>query len=288
MKSDGSSCSQKTATVTYWDGSIQSVNTHLRWFINVFTKDRHYTLFWVRSIHSVTTHPRWFINVLTKDLQFTLFWDGTTQSVTIHPRWFIKVLTKDRHLPFPETALFIPYLHTPRWFNNLLTKDRHFTLFWDGSIQSITTHTPMVHQHAHKRPPLYPTLKRLYSVHKYHRWFITVLTKDSYFTILWDGSIQSVITHPISPRFIKILISRLCLHTPSGLFLLRFRDRNFLCISTVPQVYCTPLPTHSSWYNHRKNIRWRLQVMKLLIALLMHIPFHSIPLQVIIVFLTVY
>jgi hypothetical protein len=67
-----------------------------------------------------------------------------------------------------------------------------------------------------EKPPIVKLLKKFPACYGIRR-FITAFTKSLQWSISWARSIQSTPSHPISPRSILILSSRLRLGLPSGL-----------------------------------------------------------------------
>jgi hypothetical protein len=85
--------------------------------------------------------------------------------------------------------------------------------------------------------------------------FITVFTGSRHLSLSWARCIQSTPSLPISLRCILILSSHLLPGLPTKVLYVFFSSRP--CYM--------PHPSHPSWFDHPNNIRWRIQVMKLLI-----------------------
>jgi hypothetical protein len=59
------------------------------------------------------------------------------------------------------------------------------------------------------------------------------------------------------------------LRPPARPFPLKLHDRKFVYISHFPHTYYMSHPSQLPWLNYSNDIRWRVQIMKLLI---MHFP----------------
>ena len=59
---------------------------------------------------------------------------------------------------------------------------------------------------------------------------------------------------------------------------LRLTDQNPVCISALPHTCCMPYPSHSSRFDHPKNIGWGVEIIKLLIMLFSLLPYYLVPL----------
>jgi len=95
--------------------------------------------------------------------------------------------------------------------------------------------------------------------------FIIVFTRARHWSSFWARWIQSIHSHPTSPRSVLILLSHLCLFLPSGLFHSGFPTK------ILYSFFISPM--HATFTAHLIllgfitliNIRWSVQVMKLLI-----------------------
>jgi hypothetical protein len=72
-------------------------------------------------------------------------------------------------------------------------------------------------------------------------------------------------SHSIPLKSITILSSHLRVCRSSGQLPFRFSDQNIVCISHLSHLCYMPRPYNPPWFDPHNNIRWSLQVMKLLI-----------------------
>jgi hypothetical protein len=96
------------------------------------------------------------------------------------------------------------------------------------------------------------------------RRFITVFTRALHWSLSWARSIQFIPSHPISLRYILILITTYVLFFLVVSFLLAFPPISNMQSSSPSSCYI-PFPSHPPWLLD-SNYTWRrVQVMKLLI-----------------------
>ena len=97
------------------------------------------------------------------------------------------------------------------------------------------------------------------------RRLITAVTSARHLSLFRVSSIQSIPPHPTFWRSILILSTHLSLGLPSVLFPSGFPPpQNPIHASPLPQTRYMPRPSHSSGFNHPKNIWWRVHIIKLL------------------------
>ena len=97
------------------------------------------------------------------------------------------------------------------------------------------------------------------------RRFITAFTSVRHLSLSWASSIQSTPPYPTSWRSILILSSHLLQGLPSGLFPLGFPTKTLYTPLFSPHTCHMSRLTHSSLFYHPNNIRWAVQIIKLLI-----------------------
>jgi len=94
--------------------------------------------------------------------------------------------------------------------------------------------------------------------------FITTFRSARHLSLSWASSIQSMPPHSTSWRSILIVKSHLRLDLPSGFFPHASPAKPCIHLSSPHPCYM-PYPSHSSRFDHQKNIGWGVQIIKLLI-----------------------
>ena len=105
------------------------------------------------------------------------------------------------------------------------------------------------------------------------RRFNTAFTSARHLSLSWARSIQSIPPHPTSRRSILILSSHL------RLGLSRFPHQNPVYASPLLHTRYMHRPSHSYRFYHPNNIRWAVQIIKLLIMcplLIMRVQFNPL------------
>jgi len=97
--------------------------------------------------------------------------------------------------------------------------------------------------------------------------FFTAFTSVSHLSLSWCRSLQPVLPHPTSWRYILTLSSNIRLDILDGLFSLKSLHQNPVCNSCVLHTCYMPLPSHFSWFDHPSNIGWGIQTIQLLVIL---------------------
>jgi hypothetical protein len=103
----------------------------------------------------------------------------------------------------------------------------------------------MVHQPVKKFPAFYRTRK-----------FITPITTARHLSLSWAATTP---VHVSPSHFLNIQFNITLPSTPC-----RYLQQNPLC-NCVSRTCHMPCPSHSSWFDHLKNIWWAVQIIKLLV-----------------------
>ena len=111
------------------------------------------------------------------------------------------------------------------------------------------------------------------------RRFITALTSARHLSLSKAHSIQSIPPHSTFWRSVLILFSHLHLVLPSGLFPSSFPNKTPVYASPLPHTRYMSSPSHSSLFYHPNNMRWAVQIIKLLITQFCPLPCYLFPVR---------
>ena len=111
------------------------------------------------------------------------------------------------------------------------------------------------------------------------RMFITAFTSVRQLSLSWASSIQSITPHPI---FLKIPLNIIHTSMPESTkwsLSLRFPHQNPVYSSPLPHTRYMPRQSHSSRFDHRNDIWWAIQIIKLHIMQFSPLPCYIVPLR---------